>query len=102
MPRFTAQNRDQNQRVVETLGKLAAEHRARPVQLAIAWVLAKSKSIVPLVGARTRAQLDESLAALDVALSASDLARIEEALPASAVGGTRYAEEQMRVLDSEK
>jgi len=102
MPRFTAQNRDQNRRVVETLGKLAADHRAHPVQLAIAWVLAKSKSIVPLIGARTRAQLDESLGALDVALSASDLARIEEALPASAVAGTRYAEDQMRVLDSEK
>jgi aryl-alcohol dehydrogenase-like predicted oxidoreductase len=102
MPRFTPQNRAQNQRVIDTLGKLAADRSARPAQLAIAWVLAKDRSIVPLIGARTRAQLDESLGALDLALSAADLARIEEALPSSAVAGTRYGEDQMRVLDSER
>jgi aryl-alcohol dehydrogenase-like predicted oxidoreductase len=84
------------------LQKLAAEKRATATQLAIAWVLAKGKNIVPLIGARTRKQLEESLGALDVSLSAADLAHIEQTLPPSAVSGTRYPQEQMRALDSER
>jgi len=58
--------------------------------------------IVPLIGARSRSQLAESLGALRVALTSADLDRIEAALPPSAVAGTRYTEDQMRVLDSER
>jgi aryl-alcohol dehydrogenase-like predicted oxidoreductase len=65
-------------------------------------VLAKTKYIVPLIGARKRAQLEESLGALKVSLSPADLARIEEAIPPSAVAGTRYDEHQMKILDSER
>ena len=82
--------------------KLASETDVTVSQLAIAWVLAKGHTIVPLIGARTRAQLAESLAALGIELSAADVARIEEAVPPSAVAGTRYDEHQMRVLDSER
>jgi aryl-alcohol dehydrogenase-like predicted oxidoreductase len=57
---------------------------------------------VPVIGARTRRQLEESLGALDVKLSPEELARIEEAVPASEVAGTRYDEHQMRMLDSER
>jgi aryl-alcohol dehydrogenase-like predicted oxidoreductase len=57
---------------------------------------------VPLIGARTRAQLAESLDALKVVLTPADIAQIEAALPATAVAGTRYDEHQMRVLDSER
>jgi aryl-alcohol dehydrogenase-like predicted oxidoreductase len=102
LPRFTGENRARNQRLVDTLRALAAEMGAKPVQLAIAWVLAKSMSIVPVIGARTRAQLEESLGALAISLSESDLARIEDALPEAAVAGTRYDEHQMRILDSER
>ena len=102
MPRFIGENRERNQRLVETLHSLAAERGIRPTQLAIAWVLAKGNTIVPVIGARTRTQLAESLGALHVELSSAELARIEEALPASAVRGTRYAEQQMRMLDSER
>jgi aryl-alcohol dehydrogenase-like predicted oxidoreductase len=70
--------------------------------LAIAWVLAKGENIVPVVGARTRAQLEESLGALNVQLSESDVTRIEEAIPASQVAGPRYPEQQMMHLDSER
>jgi len=65
-------------------------------------VLAKGTSIVPVIGPRTRVQLEESLGALKVTLSSADLTRIEEAIPPSAVSGTRYDEHQMRILDSER
>ena len=102
LPRFTGENRDRNQRLIDTLQKLAAEKGATASQLAIAWVLAKGSAIVPVIGARTRAQLSESLGALQVTLSAEDVARLEEAIPATAVAGTRYDEHQMRILDSER
>jgi aryl-alcohol dehydrogenase-like predicted oxidoreductase len=102
LPRFTGQNRERNERLVEALQKLAAEKRVTASQLAIAWVLAKGANIVALIGARTRAQLTESLAALDLTLGREDIARIEETVPASAVAGTRYDEHQMRILDSER
>jgi aryl-alcohol dehydrogenase-like predicted oxidoreductase len=102
LPRFTGQNRERNQRLVEALQALAAEKGATASQLAIAWVLAKGPSIVPLIGARKRTQLTESLGALQITLTPADITRIEEALPSSAVAGTRYDEHQMRVLDSER
>jgi aryl-alcohol dehydrogenase-like predicted oxidoreductase len=102
MPRFTPANLAQNQRVIETLNGLATAKRVTAPQLAIAWVLAKAKNVVPLIGARTRAQLAESLGALHVQLSPADLAQIEEAIPPSAVAGTRYDERQMKSLDSER
>ena len=102
LPRFSGENRERNQRLIEALESLAAEKGVRPAQLAIAWVLAKGESLVPVVGARTRTQLAESLGALEISLSPADLARIEEAVPASAVAGTRYDPHQMRMLDSER
>ena len=102
LPRFTGENRERNQRLIDTLQNLASDKRATASQLAIAWVLAKGDRIVPLIGARTRKQLEESLAALKVELSPSDIATIEEAIPPSAVAGTRYDEHQLRILDSER
>jgi aryl-alcohol dehydrogenase-like predicted oxidoreductase len=101
-PRFRGENRSHNARLVEELGAIAARKGISQVQLAIAWVLAKSDSAIPVIGARTRAQLSESLAALSVTLSAEEIAAVEAAIPPDAVSGTRYGEEQMRVLDSEK
>ena len=57
---------------------------------------------MPVSGARSRAQLSESLGALQLKLSPADIARIEEAIPASAIVGTRYDEHQMRMLDSDR
>ena len=102
LPRFSGENRERNQRVIDALQALAVEKRVTATQLAIAWVLAKGATIVPVIGARTRTQLAESLGALDVALTPSDLTRIEEAIPPSVVAGTRYDEHQMRILDSER
>jgi aryl-alcohol dehydrogenase-like predicted oxidoreductase len=102
LPRFRGENRERNERLVEVLRRLAAEKHLQPSQLAVAWVLAKGEGIVPVIGARTRAQLADSLGALEVTLSAEDLLRIEDAVPASAVAGTRYDERQMQMLDSER
>lgn len=102
LPRFTGENRERNERLVQALEALASEKGVTPTQLAVAWVLAKGDFIVPLIGARKRTQLTESLNALKIDLSPADLARIEEAVPASEVAGTRYGAEQMRMLDSEK
>jgi len=102
LPRFTGDNLTRNQQLVARLRELAAAKAITPAQLAIAWVLAKQSFIVPVIGARTRAQLAESLGALDVHLTPEDIAAIEAAIPAHAIAGTRYAEDQMRHLDSEK
>ena len=101
-PRFSGENFARNQRLVEALKALSAQKGIRPSQLAIAWVMAKGENIVPVIGARTRTQLQESLGALRVQLSKTDLASIEEAIPASAAAGTRYDERQMKILDSER
>jgi aryl-alcohol dehydrogenase-like predicted oxidoreductase len=106
MPRFAGANGEKNQQLVAALAELAAAKRVTPAQLAIAWVRAKSAAqavtIVPTMGARTRKQLDDALAGLDVALDAADIAALERAVPASAVAGTRYPAPAMAQLDSEK
>ena len=102
LPRFTGGNRERNDRFVGALERLAAGRGLQPATLAIAWVLAKGPRIVPVVGARTRAQLAEALGALAVVLSPADVAHLEEVLPASALEGTRYDARQMALLDSER
>jgi aryl-alcohol dehydrogenase-like predicted oxidoreductase len=102
LPRFTSENRERNESLIEALQNVARDKSVTASQLAIAWVLAKGTSIVPLIGARTRTQLAESLGALKVKLTPADIARVEAAMPAAAVAGTRYDEHQMRILDSER
>ena len=102
MPRFVGENLARNRKLIDTLNRLAAERGVAPAQLAIAWVLAKDSTIVPVIGARTRRQLEESLAALEIQLTNEEISRLEEAIPASEVAGSRYAEMQMRALDSER
>lgn len=102
LPRFSGENRAHNEKLVSAFAELAASKGVTAAQLAIAWVLAKHDRVVPIVGARTRKQLKESLGALDLVLSSDDLARIEGTIPASEVAGTRYDEQQMRILDSER
>jgi aryl-alcohol dehydrogenase-like predicted oxidoreductase len=102
LPRFSGDNYVSNQQLVEKLRAIAAEKGVTATQLAVAWVLAKGRNIIPLIGARKRTQLEESLEATHLALSADDVARIEAAVPASAVSGTRYDEHGMRTLDSER
>lgn len=102
LPRFAGDNRERNDAVV---GKLADGARARnmtPGQLAIAWALAKQPGFVPVIGARTTAQLENALAALDKPLSPADVQELDALFPPGAFAGERYAPEHMRHLDSER
>jgi aryl-alcohol dehydrogenase-like predicted oxidoreductase len=102
LPRFTGENLERNLAAVEALRAVAGRRGATVAQLAIAWVLARGSDIVPLVGARRRDRLTESLCALDLTLGPDDLAAVEAAVPPTAIAGTRYDSNQMRVLDSER
>ncbi|MFJ3894271.1 aldo/keto reductase [Streptomyces sp. NPDC090083] len=101
-PRFQGENLQHNLTLVEQLRKLAEQKGVSVAQLAIAWVLSRGEDIVPLVGARTRERLAESLGALDVVLDAEDLAAIEAAVPADSAVGDRYPSAMMAHLDSER
>jgi aryl-alcohol dehydrogenase-like predicted oxidoreductase len=101
-PRFSVENLDHNLALVERLRQLATELGISVAQVAIAWVAAQGNDIVPLVGARTRQRLAESLGAADVELTDAQRAAIESAVPKGAAAGDRYDASQMAMLDSER
>jgi aryl-alcohol dehydrogenase-like predicted oxidoreductase len=102
LPRFSGDNLDRNLALVDMLRGIATSHDATVAQVAIAWVLSRGVDVVPLVGARRRDRLAESLGALRLTLDHADLAAIEAAVPTDAVAGARYDSTQMSVLDSER
>ena len=101
-PRFQGENAERNLALVEALRGFAEARGASVAQVAIAWVAAQGDDIIPLVGARRRDRLAEALGALDLKLSAADLAAIERAVPKDAAAGSRYPAMAMAQLDSEK
>jgi aryl-alcohol dehydrogenase-like predicted oxidoreductase len=101
-PRFQGENLEHNLVLVEALRAVAEEKGATVAQVAIAWVLSRGQDIVPLVGARRRERLSEALGAVELKLTAQDLARIEQEVPAGAAAGSRYAAPLMAELDSER
>ena len=101
-PRFSGENLDRNLDLVEALRGIAEAKGISVAQAAIGWVLARGSDIVPLVGARKRERLAESLGAADVTFSADELKRIEQAVPLGAAAGDRYDKYGMAMLDSEK
>ncbi|TWA74481.1 pyridoxine 4-dehydrogenase [Azospirillum brasilense] len=100
-PRFQGENLDRNLALVERLRDIAQRIGGSVAQVAIAWVAAQGRDIVPLVGARRRDRLAEALGALELALSAEDLAQLAEALPPGAAAGERYPAAQLAHMDSE-
>ncbi|MEQ9814749.1 MAG: aldo/keto reductase [Azospirillaceae bacterium] len=101
-PRFQEGNVEANLALVEALGAVAEARGITTAQAAIAWVLAQGRDIVPVIGARRRDRLAETLGALDVSLDSDDLAAIEAAMPRDAAAGERYPAAQMAMLDSER
>ncbi|ADG11923.1 aldo/keto reductase [Caulobacter segnis] len=90
LPRFQGEALAKNLSLVEALTQIAAEKGATPAQLALAWILHQGDSIAPIPGTTKIARLEENLGAVDLALSAEDLARIAAAVPETAVEGERY------------
>jgi aryl-alcohol dehydrogenase-like predicted oxidoreductase len=95
-PRFQGENFQRNLDLVTKIEELAADKAMTPAQLALAWVLAQGHDIVAIPGTRRRARLEENLGALDVELTADDLAEIADALPEAA--GQRYPDASMQTL----
>ena len=100
-PRFQGNNLNANLALVEELRATAEEIAATPAQVAIAWVAAQGNDIVPLVGARRRDRLAEALGALDVKLTAAQLAKLAETFPPGVAAGERYPQSQLAHMDSE-
>ena len=98
MPRFQGGNLDNNMAMVKAVAEIAADKGVSTAALAIAWVLAQGEDVVPIPGCRRRETLKDSLTALEVTLSAEELATIEAALAADRIIGTRYPEKQMSRL----
>jgi aryl-alcohol dehydrogenase-like predicted oxidoreductase len=101
-PRFQDGNVEANLALVEAIRKIAEARGVTVAQLAIAWALAQGEDIVPLIGARRRDRLTESLGALDVALTPADRNALDRAVPKGAAAGSRYADVMMATLDSER
>jgi aryl-alcohol dehydrogenase-like predicted oxidoreductase len=97
-PRFQGENLSQNVKLLERIEVIALEKKCKPVQLALAWVLAQGKDIVPIPGTKKRAYLEENVQATEIKLSAEDLNRINEAVPIGITAGQRYPEAAMRAV----
>ena len=98
-PRFQGENFQKNLDLVKKVEDLARQKKCTSSQLALAWVLAQGDDIVPIPGTKRVKYLEENEGALDVKLSADDLAQIEKILPKGAVSGQRYNETMMRLID---
>lgn len=98
-PRFIGENFARNLALVDKVREIAAEKGATPSELALAWLLAQRDFVVPLFGTKRRAYLEQNAAAVDLTLSADELAAIEAAFPKGAAAGTRYPETMMRVVN---
>jgi aryl-alcohol dehydrogenase-like predicted oxidoreductase len=91
-PRFQGDNFRHNLELVERVREIAEEKGVTPGQLALAWVLAQGKDIVPIPGTKRREYLEENVAATEIQLTPEDLARLDEAAPPGATSGDRYAD----------
>ena len=101
-PRFQGENLASNLVLVAQLEAIATQKGVTAAQLAIAWAAARGSDIVPLVGTKNRKRLAEAVKAVEIKLSAQELAAIEAAVPADAVAGDRYDKHGMAMLDSER
>jgi aryl-alcohol dehydrogenase-like predicted oxidoreductase len=98
-PRFQGANFQKNLDLVRQVESLAKKKDCTPSQLALAWVLAQGKDIVPIPGTKRRKYLEENVGAVDVKLTPDDLKQIEEIVPAKSVAGERYNESMMKIVN---
>jgi aryl-alcohol dehydrogenase-like predicted oxidoreductase len=98
-PRFQGENFQKNLDLVARVRDLALRKRCTPSQLALAWVLAQGKDVVPIPGTKQRGYLEENLRALEIELTPSDLGAIDEVMPRGLAVGARYPEVTMKAVD---
>jgi len=98
VPRFSPENRDANQALVDRIGEFARQKNATPAQIALAWLLAKKPWIVPIPGTTKLHRLQENIGAVDVQLSPDDLHRLEMTTSKIPVQGARYPEELQKLV----
>ena len=99
-PRFQGENFQKNLDLVHRVEEIAKEKACKPSQLALAWVQSQGNDIVPIPGTKRRKYLEENVGALNVQLSAEDLARIDEVFPRDAIAGARYPEHMMHLVNA--
>jgi len=97
-PRFQEGNFEANLALLEPIADIAAAHGVTRGQVALAWLLAQWDGLVPIPGTKRRRYLEENLAAIDITLTAADLARLSDALPPGSAQGLRYPEFQLKKL----
>jgi aryl-alcohol dehydrogenase-like predicted oxidoreductase len=98
VPRFSAQNREANQALVDLIGQFAQQKKATPAQIALAWLLAQKPWLVPIPGTTKLHRLEENLGAVNVEFSPGDLCELETAASKIPVQGARYPEELQRMV----
>jgi len=92
LPRFTTEARKANQALVDLIGRIAAQKKATPAQIALAWLLAQKPWIVPIPGTTKLHRLDENIGAVALELTSEDLRKIDSAAAQITVQGARYPE----------
>ncbi len=97
-PRFAADNLAKNLSLLDKIEALANAKSCTPGQLALAWLLAQGPDIVPIPGTKQAGRVDQNLAALDVVLTAGEVAQLSSSIPPGAAAGTRYAEAQLKAV----
>jgi aryl-alcohol dehydrogenase-like predicted oxidoreductase len=98
VPRFSPEARKANQAVVGLLGRIAAQKKATPAQIALAWLLAQKPWIVPIPGTTKVSRLEENLGAINIKLTADDLREIDSAASRIKVEGARYPEHLQKMV----
>jgi aryl-alcohol dehydrogenase-like predicted oxidoreductase len=98
-PRFSAENFDRNQALVDRVRAIAERKGVKAGQLALAWVLAKGEDLVPIPGTKRRKYLEENAAAADIHLSPQEAAELEAAMPREQIAGERYSAANMKNID---
>jgi len=96
-PRLSGKNLEANMRIVEAISQIAKEKGVKPSQLALAWTITQGG--VPIPGTRRVSYLEENVAAVDIALSKEELAKLDEAAPIGSASGDRYSKENMSSLN---
>ena len=98
VPRFSPENREANQMLVDLVSKFAQQKKATPAQIALGWLLAKKPWIVPIPGTTKLHRLEENIEAVNIRLTSDDLSALETAASKIPVQGARYPEELQKLV----